>query len=508
MSNDGIRFDWYSPIEDEFIETLAVKVVDHIKLYKNSRGLTKSDAEKRDIQWLIISRHILSALYFAYFVVSKRKNRTPVSVVRSSGRHSENAKDANKVPYSWRYADAVYKAIRSLSWIEEKKGIENKGYTRIYAVKELAYMFDQVGLKWMKQYPKPKDQLIVLRDRQLLKPRHPSAPKKYKKVLLETPSTLETEAMAGKLFSYNTFLLKQCIALDLPDNSLWEIAKYTTKETAGLDEQVNYLDFSRVQLRRIFARGSLEKGGRFYNGFWQSIPSKFRPHITINGYKTCEVDFSTMSLRIVYAQRGIEVDPDVDLYDIGVNSWKGSKDVRRPLIKKYINALMNDEEGNYKLSKNDLKDLNLSQKDFKDMVLNRHKGIAEDLIAGVGLGTQLIDSQIAELVMHDMMFDNVLVLPIHDSFIVREGFQPWLKESMLEAFKVITGSSASLKTDRSKRKDHFNLSEEEINISLKKENKDPYSNVINLSLMKEAFLESFKNDNLMYKYLQSWEELR
>ena len=146
----------------------------------------------------------------------------------------------------------------------------------------------------MKQYPKPKDQLIVLRDRQLLKPRHPSAPKKYKKVLLETPSTLETEAMAGKLFSYNTFLLKQCIALDLPDNSLWEIAKYTTKETVGLDEQVNYLDFSRVQLRRIFARGSLEKGGRFYNGFWQSIPSKFRPHITINGYKTCEVDFSTM----------------------------------------------------------------------------------------------------------------------------------------------------------------------------------------------------------------------
>ena len=169
---------------------------------------------------------------------------------------------------------------------------------------------------------------------------------------------------------------------------------------------------------------------------------------------------------------------------------------------------MNDEEGNYKLSKNDLKDLNLSQKDFKDMVLNRHKGIAEDLIAGVGLGTQLIDSQIAELVMHDMMFDNVLVLPIHDSFIVREGFQPWLKESMLEAFKVITGSSASLKTDRSKRKDHFNLSEEEINISLKKENKDPFSNVINLSLMKEAFLESFKNDNLMHKYLQSWEELR
>ena len=61
--------------------------------------------------------------------------------------------------------------------------------------------------------------------------------------------------------------------------------------------------------------------GRFYDGWWQSIPSKdwqYRTHITIDGQRTCEVDYSSVCLRIVYALKGISIDPEEDLYDIGL----------------------------------------------------------------------------------------------------------------------------------------------------------------------------------------------
>jgi hypothetical protein len=96
---------------------------------------------------------------------------------------------------------------------------------------------------------------------------------------------------------------------------------------------MDHLGLSRIQLDRIFSRGSMGKGGRFYGGWWHSLPSDFRPHITIDGMKTCEVDFSSMSLRIIYAERGIQVPVGDDLYDIGLPDWQGSSDPRRKAIK-------------------------------------------------------------------------------------------------------------------------------------------------------------------------------
>ena len=54
-------------------------------------------------------------------------------------------------------------------------------------------------------------------------------------------------------------------------------------------------------VRRIFNNGSFDEGGRFYGGWWQSIPREFRKHITINHKPTEEVDYSGHHLRILYA---------------------------------------------------------------------------------------------------------------------------------------------------------------------------------------------------------------
>ena len=124
-------------------------------------------------------------------------------------------------------------------------------------------------------------------------------------------------------------------------------------QTKPNDTQGAYssIQLQNVQLTRIFSRGSMELGGRFYRGWWQSIPSKHRPHIRIDGKKTIEVDYSGMCLRILYAlakqQMSLEEDPD----EIGIEHWQVIGYKRRRNIKNIINALINDEDGVYVILK-------------------------------------------------------------------------------------------------------------------------------------------------------------
>jgi hypothetical protein len=186
----------------------------------------------------------------------------------------------------------------------------------------------------------------------------------------------------------------------LPDSKILKIAK----DMAGREDtsKMSLIDFSRTQVRRIFSRGSMSIGGRLYGGWWQSIPNKnynYRQHITIDGHMTCEVDFSSISLRIIYASKDQYVDSVADLYDIGLSGWSGEDDPRRKPIKVYINAMMNDVSGNYRLPKTTLDSIGLTHGELKAKVLDRHSKIADKLVKGVGLRIQLIDSQIAEDIM-------------------------------------------------------------------------------------------------------------
>ena len=313
-SKDGLRFDWYPLLQADFIDDLAAEVIATIEAARTStRGSSPAAAEKRTQDQLIIAKHLLSALYCAYSTVSIKKAPTRVSVIKKTNGYSTNkAKYPTRIHYSFRYFSDVYQALDQLKWISIDEGEQGIGYTRIHAKNRLKSTFKAIGLIWTKQQPKSAEDLIVLRDRvekTPKKPRYPKAPKKYKKVTLVTPDTSEVTVMADSLSSYNEFLTKHCLALSVNDSELYDIAKALSGNKASEqdveDEIAVNLDFSRVQLRRIFSRGDLNKHGRFYNGWWQSIPSIYRRHITIDGYKTSEVDYSNMSLRIVYALQNI-----------------------------------------------------------------------------------------------------------------------------------------------------------------------------------------------------------
>lgn len=510
MSKDGLRFDWYPILDAKFIDDLAAEVMTTIlAARKSTRGSSKATSEERTQQQLEITKHLLSALYCAYSTITIKKSPTRISVIKKTDGFSTNkTKYPTRIHYSFRYFNNVFNALDQLNWITIDEGKQGLGYTRIHAKNRLKSTFKTIGLIWSKQQPKPLEDLIIVRDRVDNTPnrsRHTIAPKKYKKVTLATPETSEAAAMSNNLYSYNEFLTKHCLALEATDNELYEIAKAMSgNKTSKRDDEdiVANLDFSRVQLRRIFSRGDLSKHGRFYNGWWQSVPSIYRQHITIDGYKTSEVDYSNMSLRIVYALRGIERDIYDDLYDIGLDNWLGADDPRRKLIKVFINALMNDEKGTYRLKKSELRTLGLTHNELLHLVLETHAPIANQLTAGVGMRATHIDSQIAELVMKTMKSDGIVVLPIHDSFIVRTGYQSWLQMVMESSFETLTNGLVSSDSDGARLPKHFGLTKEQFKVEEEKLSRDPAEGIL---AGRDLDFEALSKETIMKNYLSYWE---
>jgi hypothetical protein len=196
----------------------------------------------------------------------------------------------------------------------------------------------------------------------------------------------------------------------------------------------------------------LDHGGRFYGGWWQFIPSEFRPYITINGFPTTEIDFSELHPRLLYAKVN-KSPPEGDLYDIGLHpngqeydKTKEPYTTQRRIVKEAFNALLNDESGRYQTDKKDLKILGISYKELKNLIVKRHPPLKDHVGKGVGLTFQFIDSQIAERVMLKLIEKKITCLPVHDSFIVSSDQWRELKDAMDKAFsEVISGNVAKLK---------------------------------------------------------------
>jgi hypothetical protein len=246
----------------------------------------------------------------------------------------------------------------------------------------------------------------------------------------------------------------------------------------------------------------MELGGRFYRGWWQGLPSIHRPHIRIDGKKTVEVDYSGMSLRIIYALAEQDMDTEADPYDIGLDNWQGPKDHRRKKIKQIVNALINDEDGVYVIPKKDLKLLKVTEDDFRLLLAQKHPLIENELSSGIGLKTQYIDSQIAEAVMLELLEQDVVVLRVHDSFIVPAGCQSALEASMKYHFNLLTGSTAIVEAEVIKTDDHYGMTAEKV-LQLQA-TKDESVGVVAGGDTWELVVGD--RERITTKYLTSWEQ--
>ena len=229
----------------------------------------------------------------------------------------------------------------------------------------------------------------------------------------------------------NLMLIKKCLRAHYPDIRIRDDEWLPLQQRLMADPRKQPIDLTRRKLVRIFSEGRFDRGGRFYQGWWQNVPSEYRPFITIAGKKTCEYDFSQLTPHMVYFLRDKELGSE-DSYDRVFDCD------HRDLVKKAFNAMMQSstpllEEPEY---------IDLSKVDFdwpflRQAIMDAHKPIQDMFFEGHGNYLQYVDSVMAEDVMLKFAkSDYAPVLPIHDSFIMQHAFgeSDELEEDMRRAF--------------------------------------------------------------------------
>ncbi|MDC3172894.1 hypothetical protein OA970_03830, partial [Alphaproteobacteria bacterium] len=194
-----------------------------------------------------------------------------------------------------------------------------------------------------------------------------------------------------------------------------------------------------------------DENGRFYGGWWQRIPKKWRSKIYINDMPTIEDDYSSLHPILLYAKKGIDYnnlkkgDPYI-VAKLDMDNLKIKRKIVKTLFLTAINA--KDERSCFQAVKSELQseipnfkftfdNLNSILRQLKD----NHSEIADDFCNGKGIGLLNLDSQIAEYIIEKFVAHEIPILCVHDSFIVSTKQDNFLRKTMVEAVQNIINNA-------------------------------------------------------------------
>ena len=298
----------------------------------------------------------------------------------------------------------------SYTRIDHGFGVAGRGYcSRLIATPALVELLeDRFGLRLADVGHRPDREVIVLKG--------PSPRRGASKPLVNYQDTPETADMRARLHQINSQLTASDIRLGEEGRRI-------------VEERGLALDPGAKTLHRVFNNGSFEQGGRFYGGFWITLPKTARRHLLIDGRPVVELDFKALHPRLCYALAGIPLERGRDPYAID--------GLPRPLVKKAFNQLLNASPGMRLRASAEAKALlprGMSYVRVLERIERRHRPIAFWFRSGRGLELQRIDAMIAEGVMEQMVQAcGIVVLPVHDSFIVKAQHEALLGQTMMLA---------------------------------------------------------------------------
>jgi hypothetical protein len=129
-------------------------------------------------------------------------------------------------------------------------------------------------------------------------------------------------------------------------------------------------------------------------------------------------------------------------------NWQGPKDKRRGVIKKFVNALLNDEDSIYELRAKQSRILDgLTHDELLSLLYSKHPNIKHYIKQKVGLKLHFEDSGIADAILSFCRSRGIVVLPVHDSFIVKKRHKDELIQIMTKAFQGQYASSSPVGID-------------------------------------------------------------
>lgn len=198
-------------------------------------------------------------------------------------------------------------------------------------------------------------------------------------------------------------------------------------------------------LRRIF-RHDMRHRGRFYSvGMsWQNVGNEIRMQIELDGQKTTLLDYSACNPGIAY--RSIQKPPPEDLYFSNNFSRSDAKFAMVVLLNainktKAIRAVAFDRKFICHGSSDFLGRLRDANRLISELEANHAPLLEAGQFYGSGLSITWTESQIADKIMAELRKLKIVVLPIHDGFIVKKENGAILREAMLECSKLNLQSS-------------------------------------------------------------------
>ena len=283
--------------------------------------------------------------------------------------------------------------------------------------------------------PKTNDSIIV---QEKIRTNH-GGTKKHRTKFLETTYTTQ---LRTNIEIINQALSRHWYDLEI-ENEQFKVLQNLLSTTEVKEQGKEYvLDLSQRTLFRIFNDNNFETGGRFYGGWWQNIPKKYRSNIIIDGKQTVEFDYSSIHPTILYLREGLVAPNDAytqiidDCFDVAINN----RNELRSMLKGAFNAMLNAKKTMKNAPNGIYPDrFGLNWRQVSDAIQKSHASIAHHFYSDMGRRLQKVDSDIAELVMLHFADRNIPILPIHDSFIMHHRFDIELSEMMKKAFERIVG---------------------------------------------------------------------
>jgi len=256
----------------------------------------------------------------------------------------------------------------------------------------------------------------------------------------------ETENITSDLCHINKLLSKTWVDLDLTKPQ-WEELKRRLAEHKKKDKPT-FIRYNNRQLYRVFNDTKFSTGGRYYGGWWESIPNngskgtQFRRHLVINGKATVEIDYSGLHPAILYAKEGMTLPQDPYTPILG----KKYRDVSKRILNAFINSKQDMKSGPRNL-KFRFDDQTLTWGKIKERVNEIHAPISKYFCTGAGMWLMYEDSLLATKVMHHFAKYGIPCLPVHDSFIMHHGYENELRDKMNEFFEERYGVKAKIKNE-------------------------------------------------------------
>lgn len=332
---------------------------------------------------------------------------------------------------------AVLAKLKAYGLIKEYLGFRDKAsfMTRLQVKPELQEYLNQINESLVTDKPGVAQEIVLRKKKWITVGKKGNKPKKIaKKYPISFLETDATKWMKSEIRNFNFIFSKSHIDILRPRYN--EQFESMTSENGFTETQVN-VNLNRKYLHRIF-NDNFENGGRFYGAWWQSLPGDLRKYILIDNQATIELDYSGFHIALLYAIEGIDYFKDDQNRDpYYVQGWE------RDDVKLLLQIVLNTSEKNaipaYNEAREDEGKDPISSAKLKKLISafkKMHKPIGEYFYKGWGIILQNIDAKIAANVMMSCMmlgrrrFEVIVVLPIHDSFIVQQRHENMLRRFM------------------------------------------------------------------------------